>query len=84
MFLSLCLSLPLPLSLSLPLPLSLSLFLSPSSSLPPAQPLGELESVIDISYSVEQHGFAIVLSSGRTAFVTGKSAKFEPKVSGAV
>ena len=63
-------------SLSLPLPLSLSL--------PPAQPLGELESVIDILYSVEQHGFAIVLSSGRTAFVTGKSAKFEPKVCGAV
>lgn len=74
---SLCFSLsvsPPPLSLLLPL----------SLSLPPAQPLGELESVIDVSYSVEQHGFAIVLSSGRTAFVTGKSAKFEPKVCGVV
>ncbi|XP_019849671.1 PREDICTED: RAB6A-GEF complex partner protein 1-like isoform X2 [Amphimedon queenslandica] len=44
-----------------------------------AQPLGELQSVVDISCSNELHGFAIVLSNGKTAFVTGKSAKFEPK-----
>lgn len=45
-----------------------------------AQPLGELQSVVDISCSNELHGFAIVLLNGKTAFVTGKSAKFEPKV----
>ena len=45
-----------------------------------AQPLEELQSVVDMSYSNELHGFAIVLSNGKTAFVTGKTAKFEPKV----
>lgn len=59
-----------------------SLFLSLSLSyLIKAQPLETLESVVDVSYSYELHGLAIVLSSGKVAFVTGSTAKFEPQVS---
>jgi hypothetical protein len=45
-----------------------------------AQPLDKAESVVDISYSPDLHGLAVVLSSGKVAFVTGKTAKFEPQL----
>ena len=54
--------------------------LSLSLSLSLGQVLESSETVVDISYSFELHGFAIVLSGGRAAFVTGKSARFDPEV----
>ena len=40
----------------------------------------EHEFVVDISYSVELHGLAMVTSSGKVAFITGQSARFQPEV----
>ena len=48
---------------------------------PLAQVLNEPDCVVDISYSLELHGLAVVLSSGRVAFLTGKTARFLPDVS---
>ncbi len=36
--------------------------------------------IADISYSMELHGLAIVTSSGKVAFITGKTARFQPNV----
>ena len=46
-----------------------------------AQPLGEESSVYakDIIYSPELRGFSLVLSDGRGAFITAKSARYEPQ-----
>lgn len=43
-----------------------------------AQLLNEPDCAVDISYSLELHGLAVVLSSGRVAFLTGKTARFLP------
>ena len=45
-----------------------------------AEPLGEVEVAIDMVFSPDLNGLAIVLSSGRVAFVSGTTAKLEPKV----
>ena len=34
----------------------------------------------DLDYSPALHGFSLVLSDGRAAFVSGKSVKYEPQV----
>ena len=45
------------------------------------QPLGEESKLYarDIVYSPELRGFSLVLSDGRGAFVTAKSARYEPQ-----
>ena len=46
-----------------------------------AQPLGEESKLYakDLVYSPELRGFSVVLSDGRGAFITAKSARYEPQ-----
>ncbi len=45
------------------------------------QTLGEVEVCTkDVAYSPEVHGLSVVLSDGRAAFISAKSARYEPQV----
>ena len=45
------------------------------------QPPEGLQCAMDICHCPELHGFVLVLSSGKAAFVTSKTAMFDPEVS---
>ena len=45
------------------------------------QPLGEVKvTTLDVDYKAEMHGLSVVLSDGKGAFISAKSARYEPQV----